>query len=352
MALLKSGHPWNPGYALPQNVLDEPLGRGTFTSAYAPRGLVDTLIPNMGLGGLGSLGGSSLSGHSLSGSSLSGTILGGFSGDEGVMSIAESAVNRVRDHRAQPKVPTDRAPGFLGDPIAAYGKKSASVLLAATQKVPHDHRKPLLREMLNHIDPTLWDRVGSKAKELQTTKGYTAQVALQRALSICMASGLLNELDAIGKGKKSIKVRSHLGLGMYGVGAYQEALGFSFSSITNAIGSAAKAVGSGVATAAKATYGVGKDALNAVGNLACGASGIASSVPPVTPATAGVAAGASIVKGVCGGGKGGAPAPQPQQPPPQPQGFMSASVGGIPIVPIAIGGAGLLAIYLITRKKG
>lgn len=88
-------HPWNPGYAIPDYVLAEPPGRGTFTTAWLPRGTISELVPdylakpgkkllgrdNAGLGGLGSLGdtvldGSSLGGHTLKGSTLAGDSLG------------------------------------------------------------------------------------------------------------------------------------------------------------------------------------------------------------------------------------------------------------------------------------
>jgi hypothetical protein len=347
MALLKSSHPWNPGYALPPNVLDEPLGRGTFTGQYIPRGTIDTVIPGQfqGLGSLGhhTLQGSTLAKNSLQGNSLQGTMLGSVS--DMVREVAERA--RHRDHRDH----RDRAPGFAGDPIAAYGANAAAVLMAAAARVPRDHRTPLMREMLNHIDSSLWARVSAKATEIRKSRGYDARTALQKALAICMATGFLHELDAYGKGKKKIEVRSHMGLAAYGVGDYQESLGFSLSSVTDAIGTAAKAVGSGVSTAAKATYGVGKTALKTVGNLACKASSIASNVPPITPGTMGVAAGANAVKGVCGGGKKKAPKDDRGPGGGGGGGVMAASVGGLPVMPIVLGGAALAAVYFMTRKK-
>jgi hypothetical protein len=338
MALLKAGHPWNPGYAIPQYVKDEPLGRGTFTGKYIPRGTISTDVPSDFAGG--NLGG------------LGGTILGGWGDDtENLATTVAQSAGKVHDHRKKP-----RKPGFAGDPIANYGTQAASVLFNATQKVPHDHRTPLMREMLNHIDPTLWNRVSSKASELQKAKGYDAPTALKKALAICMASGLTKELVDLGNGKKTVKPNSHLGLGMYGVGAYQD-LGFSFSSITSAIGKAASAVGSGVATAAKATYNVGKGALSAVGSLACkavnsgvvGAAATAAGTVYGGPAGGAAAnAGAGMASGACGGGGSKSAAPPP--PPPQSGGVLGMSFGGLPITTIALVGAGGLALYLMTRK--
>jgi len=88
-------HPYNPGYVIPDYVLAEPPGRGTFTTAWMPRGTISEVVPdylakpgkkllgrdNAGLGGLGSLGdttldGSTLGGHTLSEPTLSGDTLG------------------------------------------------------------------------------------------------------------------------------------------------------------------------------------------------------------------------------------------------------------------------------------
>lgn len=75
---------WNPGYAIPEYVMAEPPGRGTFTTKWLPRGSISTLDPSFVadpgkrlLGrtdaGLGSLGDATVGGDStLSGSSLGG----------------------------------------------------------------------------------------------------------------------------------------------------------------------------------------------------------------------------------------------------------------------------------------
>ena len=95
MAFFQIPNPWNPGYALPDYVLAEPPGRGTFTTAMIPRRTVDVLPPDYlaqpevatkgdGVGTRTSVTGSgtSLSGHTLdrptlAGSSLSGSTLEG-----------------------------------------------------------------------------------------------------------------------------------------------------------------------------------------------------------------------------------------------------------------------------------
>jgi hypothetical protein len=46
MAFFQIPNPWNPGYALPDYVLAEPPGRGTFTTAMIPRRTVDVLPPD------------------------------------------------------------------------------------------------------------------------------------------------------------------------------------------------------------------------------------------------------------------------------------------------------------------
>jgi hypothetical protein len=74
-------NPYNPGYAIPDYVLAEPPGRGTFTTKWLPRGTIPDLIPDFlakpgqkilgrGDAGLGSLGGNTLEGNSLAENSL------------------------------------------------------------------------------------------------------------------------------------------------------------------------------------------------------------------------------------------------------------------------------------------
>jgi len=84
---------WNPGYAIPDYVMAEPPGRGTFTTKWLPRGSISTLDPSFvadpgkrllgrndaGLGSLGDVtigAASSLAGHTLEGNSLAGDSLG------------------------------------------------------------------------------------------------------------------------------------------------------------------------------------------------------------------------------------------------------------------------------------
>jgi hypothetical protein len=81
MAFFQIPNPWNPGYALPDYVLAEPPGRGTFTTAMLPRRTVDVLppdylsqpIPARGSDGVEQK--TSLSGHTLDKPTLTGSSL-------------------------------------------------------------------------------------------------------------------------------------------------------------------------------------------------------------------------------------------------------------------------------------
>jgi hypothetical protein len=88
MAFFQIPNPWNPGYALPDYVLAEPPGRGTFTTAMIPRRTVDVLPPDylaqpeIAEGGDGveartsvTGSGTSLSGHTLDKPTLAGSTL-------------------------------------------------------------------------------------------------------------------------------------------------------------------------------------------------------------------------------------------------------------------------------------
>lgn len=82
MSFYNLPNPYNPGYAIPEYVMAEPPERGTFTTAWLPRGTISTVVPDFLVkqqgkrllgrnnADLGSLACSSLSGSTLRGSSL------------------------------------------------------------------------------------------------------------------------------------------------------------------------------------------------------------------------------------------------------------------------------------------
>lgn len=163
-------NPYNPGYALPEYVKAEPPGRGTFTTAWLPRGTISELVPDYlaqpeGKKPAHTLTKTSLSGSSLTGSSLTGNSLAGSSLGNDATGAA------VFDN---------------------YGKKTAASIMKILATVPAKDRSTALKTALNKIDRGLWPQV-AHAK---------SRAALQRSLAKALSAGVAKEIVSLGKGKR------------------------------------------------------------------------------------------------------------------------------------------------------
>lgn len=324
MAFYNLPTPWNPGYAIPEYVLAEPPGRGTFTTGMIERGTIDSLLPNV-FGAAGN--GGSIKGKKGLGS-LGGAVFGDMVGP--VQGLGAAAVANGKMMK----------PGFRGDPIAAYGKAMSSYLTRTIVMVDPDMRKVALKAVLDELDPKLWASVAEKAEKLQA-KRLPPKVAFQRALAAALADGFARELIEAGKTGR-IQMVSQTGLGSYGAPAARMAMAGVFDKIKgaakkvgSAITGAGKAIGKGVGKGVSKAASWGKKAIEKFGSMACGVlnSGAAS-------VAAGAAAGAVGVPpqvGVKGAEVGQGFCKQEQIPPASQQELH----GGIGLVPILIGGAAL-----------
>lgn len=342
MAQLRKSHPWNPGYAIPQNVRDEPFGQGVVTTAYSPRGTISMLQPDWltegaalevaakvdaramsGLGdsifsskkraGNGSLGCTSLSGSSLAGSSL---------GDGGLFGPQTAQPQRIEI-------------GGHSDPIANFGRDGARAVISQMKTVPASMRAEAMRALFDAIDPKLWDLVAAKTEKFQATKKYTPALALEKALAATLSNRLVDQFAKIAQ-TQQMPVGGLLG--MIDPAQRVEALSGFWSNL----GDKLKSVGSSI-------VGAAKGAANALGNLACKTVGnpataqVAGAIP--SPQSQAIAAGANIAQGLCGNApNAGAVAAGIQQPAYQ-------STSSFPILPVAIvGGAALIAIVVLAKK--
>lgn len=371
MPLLPPQNPYAPGYALPDNVEKEPYGQGVYVTKYMPRKSIATLTqdwasegiekggPNM-LGSLGGVPGGILGGkHALSSK-------GGY----GVLGSVEGIFG---NRRTQTTLGAHAAggPGQVGGPgdvIADFGRKGAKGLLETVKSAPPADRKAALKLILDSMDRGFWSKVEAKADELKGGKGYDAATALEKALAITLANRMTAQLVDLGKSGK-MPLNGPLGLASSdGMNCCCQnlsgalGLGFGLSSITGAVKSAAKAVGSGVKTAVKATgsgvataakatgsgvasasgavFNTAKKGLGLLGSLACstvGQVGIAGAATVAGGPAGG--AGAAVAGALCAGSGGGGGAFVPQEP---------APAAGIPLVPILIGG-GVLAFFLLRK---
>lgn len=137
--------PWQNRYAVPEYVKAEPIGRGVFRSKGLRRRTVDTLVPEY-LGGLGA----------------------------------------------------DPAPA-AGDAVAQYGRRAAALMLKGARQAPKNQRKLALRMMMDSIDKNLWGTVADKAHQLQQERGLPPAIAVEQALAASLANGLVGEMRGFGR---------------------------------------------------------------------------------------------------------------------------------------------------------
>lgn len=343
-------NPWDPGYAIPEYVMAEPPGRGTFTTKWMPRGTIPTLVPDFlakpgqkllgrddaDLAGLGSLGESSLAGPTLRGSTLARHSLRG-----------DSLGARV--YTLEPLGATG------GDPIGAYGQKAAAYILSTVGRVPASQRKAALRALLDAVDPGLWAVVDARAAEA-AARGLDAKAALAQGLARSFSEGMAKELIAIGRGQK-IESASQVGLGViparraHAANEVMEALGWNpISAIADTAAKAAGSVGKAggwvagqIREGGETAGGWVKAGVGKLGDLACalvnsnagqvgaGAAGLVAGGPG---GAAAASAGAQVAAQTCAKG-GGAAMPPVAAESSTPSWVLPAAIGGGALILIA-----------------
>lgn len=231
--------PWDPGFALPDNVEDEGLQRRGFVTKWMPRGTYDD--PKVGTGGYA---------------------VPRYVMDEG---IGQGAIVTAWQRRGSaPNVPyaLNRRPQVLSqrslgigqgtavtmaalsgtDGAAAaslhplhqqFGARAAQIVLAAVAKLPADQRTTALNQILDRIEPGL----GARTAALVAASGNTS-AALPAALATAMATGYATEIVDTGK-RGSVKRHSAVGLGAYG--PPRQGLGGAFDALVGALAPAVAA---------------------------------------------------------------------------------------------------------------
>jgi len=295
MARLRSDHPWNPGYSLPRNVLDEPYGQGVIVTKQAKRGTISGLQPAYLVDGPGAVG--SLAGNTLAGSVLSGGPRGSLSGTN----------FDTKDTPVQI--------GGASDPIANFGRDAAKLILSEMRKVPPAERVSTMRRLLDDIDGKLFDQVAATTKVRQDA-GETPAVALERALAASLAASYVEQLKKLGETRQP-PTSGLLGLALGSVSP--DGLG----SFWGGVKGAGKKIGNGLKSlACKAANNPG------AGIAATAAGGPAGGT------------GVQLAAQLCGGGQTtdtAAPLPAPP------------SSSSFPIMPVLIGGGVLLAVLALRK---
>lgn len=344
-------HPYDPHFALPQNVMDEPPGRGTITTAQIRRRTFDSpsYVPP------------SWSAHFALPRYIQQERLG--KGAQHTHWAQRKTIDRQIHDPLLPK--TYRLPeevyaldGIPADnPFQQYGQRIAEMLVATMHEVPVEWRQIALKALLDELEPGLYGRVTRQTKKLKA-KGVAPKVALQSALASSLSEGLSKEIIKVGR---TGKVGSITALGMH-----EDAEPLALAGIWGTIKDAAGKVGSGiktgttwtgskVKTGAVKSYNWSKTALSKIKGLTCtvvnsqavdiaaGATAAAYGAPPQV----GVAGGRIVSGSVCG---------VRSQPTP-PQSALSTPGGMVPkkklpgwVIPVGLGAAGVAA-YLILKEK-
>lgn len=334
--LLAKWHPWNPGYALPSNVLDEaPDQNGAVVTTQAARGTIAAFKPfpsrhpwSTGYAIPGYINAERPGGPvTVTPQAPRGTIavkqpgvfmqratqargLGSFDGGThgSLTSFGEGSLGATET--------TSDVFGTKKDPILQYGAEAAKIIVTEVRKQPVAKRKEVMKEILDAIDTALWIRVEKTAEKYAN---LTPQKALEKALQVELANSMVDDLIKLGRQKNP-----------------QTSLDGWFTDLRKGLGSATKSVGSAAGSALGKLGGVACKLTNSgVLGAVAGPAGMASGGPAGAQAAS---AGANIAGALCAPSPGAAPVQQQQQ-------------SGMPswVVPAAIGG-GVLILVLALRK--
>lgn len=334
--------PWRTRYAYPDYVSQEPIGGGVYRTKYLPRRTIGAQVPQY-------LGNDLEEWQSTPDINI-----------RGGETWLDAASQRYDDPLGN-DVPT----AGPSDAIGQFGRDVAKLVLSRIGQLPQPERKKTLRLLFDRLEPGLWTRV-SKKTEQYVKSGITPQKALRGAIASQVSYGMLKELVETGK-RGTVRRNTLLGACVLGaVYPYQiteqqqlEGIWGTIKGAVKKVGGAVKKVGGALPPVwiTKQAIDVGRkipklvrdtvgDLLEGIGDLGCK---LVSSDAGQFAAAGGAAAygappqaglmGAQVAAGLCAGDTTDAPPyVEPEKP--------------FPIVPVALGGAALLAVVLIASQKG
>lgn len=197
--------PWKTGYAYPDYISEEPIGAGVFRTKYTPRKTVDTLVPEY-LSGLGAdivhelettpdiniRGGSA---WLQAAQARYGDPLGGVGYTTPINADAGAAWIEAADQRYGFSLGDD---AHAQDAIGQFGQEVAAYVLATANSLPQSERKAYLRQLFDTLEPGLWSRVARKGNEFRA-QGLSDRDALQAAIASQVSYGLLQQIIRTGK---------------------------------------------------------------------------------------------------------------------------------------------------------
>lgn len=203
--------PWDPGFALPDNVRDEGLQRRGLVTKQMPRGTYDR--PNVDTGGYvvpqyimdEGYGQGTFTTKWEPGGTYDGPRIRNWLNDRprvlsetrrrgGGRNITIAAPIMVQPYDQGATAMSGLPEEQFSPAIITFGLKAADRLCAYAASVPKELRTQALRSAMDGIDKTLWDRTKDIAKQLVSqgaTPGQAFRPALARALSAGVAASLI-----------------------------------------------------------------------------------------------------------------------------------------------------------------
>jgi hypothetical protein len=207
--------PWNPGYALPQNVEDEGLQRHGYVTAWARRGTFDN--PTVGTAGYvvpeyvkseGYGRGAMVTRWADRGSYFGPKIKHWLDRPSAIVTGTKRLPGGATKMQIEAMAGVETA--RTGMPVyTAYGLQVARDMIAGVISLPDAERKRVLKLAMDRIDPKLYSRA-ERAAQPELKAGAAPLVALERGIAQAVSHGLTEELIAVGKGKMPAK-KSQLG---------------------------------------------------------------------------------------------------------------------------------------------
>ena len=211
-------HPWDPGFALPQNVMDEPPEFGVIITHQMPRGTYFR----------GKAPPPWQPGYALPGYVKREPV--GAPAQVTLMQPRGTIYNNIPEYLGADTV-TAHPPGGPNDPFVLFGRSAAVRVLGEARKLAPAQRKIYLKQVFDALDPGLWSTVAEKARQYQRL-GQPAAKALESATAAAMANGLLRQVVNLGGARTSAQ-RGGMGYGPLGATPPPPGPGGAQGSITN-----------------------------------------------------------------------------------------------------------------------
>ena len=326
MAHFRKSHPYNPGYALPANVLAEPPGRGTIQGAYIPRRTFAEIPP-------GWTGGYDLPAYIKNENHGKGAATGKYIRRKTVSEKYKSPLEGYVGYADVKTISTpDEIYGMGGVPsqakgesaVSNFGKEVADIVVSSLAKLPRSERTAASQRLFNTLDPKLQKRVTERTRAY-LAQGYPPGDAYRKAIASATSQGFVEQMVKVGSGLKP-KANSLGALGIWGSvkGASSKVKGWAETAMDKIGSAACKVVGSDTGKLGVTIGGA------AVGAKLGGPSG----------AKLGAAAGstgASLADNKCN--------------PPPPPGAFGPGLFGAPswAIPAAVGGGVLLLALAVSK---